>query len=88
MWKSLIPDTMVVGFEEVSSVDDTGAVVMASRFEYTQPDDADLAFASIRSGTHEVLQLSGARDVIGEHRIHDTFHNAGAASIPSSEANG
>jgi len=79
---------MVVGFEEVSSVDDTGAVVMASRFEYTQLCDVALACASIRSGTHEVLQLSGASDVIGEHRIHDTFHIAGAVSIPSSEANG
>jgi anti-anti-sigma regulatory factor len=79
---------MVIDFEEVFLVDDTGAVAITSLFEYAQRYDVDLALARVHSGTHEILRRSGVTDEIGEHRIYDTVRNAVAASTPSSEASG
>jgi SulP family sulfate permease len=71
-----LPHTLVIDFEVVFLIDDTGASAIRSLFEYAQRYDVDLALARVHSGTHKLLQLSGVTDEIGEHRIYDTVRNA------------
>ena len=71
-----LPHTMVVDFEEVFLIDDTGAAAITSLFEYAHRYGVELALARVHSGTHELLRLSGVMDEIGEHRIYDTVRNA------------
>ena len=76
----VLPGTLVIDFEEVFLVDDTGAVAITSLFEYARRYGVDLALARVHSGTHELLKLSGVVDDIGEHRIYDTVRHAVAAA--------
>jgi MFS superfamily sulfate permease-like transporter len=78
-----LPDTLVIDFEEVFLIDDTGAAAITSLFQYAQRYGVDLALARVHSGTHELLRLSGVVDEIGEHRIHDTVRHAVAATTAS-----
>jgi high affinity sulfate transporter 1 len=75
-----LPHTLVIDFEVVFLIDDTGAAAIRSLFEYAQRYGVDLALARVHSGTHELLQLSGVTDEIGEHRIYDTVRNAVTAA--------
>jgi high affinity sulfate transporter 1 len=74
--KGSLPHTLVIDFEEVFLVDDTGASAITSAFEYAARYGVDLSLARVHSGTHEILRLSGVIDEIGEHRIYDTVRNA------------
>ncbi len=78
--KGPLPHTLVIDFEEVFLVDDTGAAAISSLFEYAQRYGVDLSLARVHSGTHKILRLSGVTDEIGEHRISDTVRNAVAAA--------
>jgi high affinity sulfate transporter 1 len=82
--KGELPHTIVIDFEEVFLVDDTGATAITSLFEYAQRYGVDLSLARVHSGTHEILRLSGVTDEIGEHRIYDTVRNAVAAATSAS----
>jgi high affinity sulfate transporter 1 len=75
-----LPDTLVVDFEEVFLIDDTGAVAITNLIEYAHRYGVDVTLARVHSGTHEILRRSGAMDEIGEHRIYDTVRNAVAAA--------
>ena len=77
--KGPLPHTVVIDFEEVFLVDDTGAAAISSLFEYAQRYGVDLALARVHAGTHKILQLTGVTDEIGEHRIYDTVRKAVAA---------
>jgi SulP family sulfate permease len=83
--KGPLPHTVVIDFEEVFLVDDTGAGAITSLFEYAQRYGVELALARVHSGTHEILRLSGVMDEIGNHRIYDTVRNAVAAAEPGSK---
>jgi MFS superfamily sulfate permease-like transporter len=78
--KGDLPDTLVIDFEEVFLVDDTGAAAITSLFEYAHRYGVEVALARVHSGTHEILRLSGVTDEIGEDRIFDTVRNAVAAA--------
>jgi MFS superfamily sulfate permease-like transporter len=78
--KDSLPHTLVIDFEVVFLIDDTGASAIRSLFEYAQRYDVDLALARVHSGTHKLLELSGVTDEIGEQRIYDTVRNAVAAA--------
>jgi high affinity sulfate transporter 1 len=75
-----LPDTLVIDFEEVFLIDDTGAVAITNLIEYAHRYGVDVTLARVHSGTHEILRRSGAMDEIGEHRIYDTVRNAVAAA--------
>ena len=74
--KGPLPHTLVIDFEEVFLVDDTGAAAITSLFHYAQRYGVDLALARVHSGTHKLLELSGVTGEIGAHRIYDTVRNA------------
>ena len=78
--KGPLPHTVVIDFEEVFLIDDTGAAAITSLFEYCQRYGVDLALARVHAGTHRILQLTGVTDEIGEHRIQDTVRNAVSAA--------
>jgi SulP family sulfate permease len=78
--KGPLPHTIVIDFEEVFEVDDTGAAAITGLFEYAQRYGVDLSLARVHSGTHKILRLSGVMDEIGEHRIFDTVRNAVSAA--------
>ncbi len=71
-----LPHTLVIDFEEVFLIDDTGAAAITGLFEYAQRYGVELSLARVHSGTHAPLQLSGVTGEIGEHRIYDTVRNA------------
>jgi SulP family sulfate permease len=74
--KGDLPNSLVIDFEEVFLIDDTGAAAITSLFEYAHRYGVEVALARVHSGTHEILRLSGVMDEIGEHRIYDTVRNA------------
>ena len=74
--KGPLPHTLVIDFEEVFLIDDTGAAAVSSLFEYAHRYGVDLALARVHSGTHRLLELSGVTGEIGEQRIYDTVRNA------------
>ena len=83
-------DTLVIDFEEVFLIDDTGAAAITGLFEYAQRYGVELSLARVHSGTHELLKLSGVTGEIGEHRIYDTVRNAVEAATraqPESDSN-
>jgi high affinity sulfate transporter 1 len=82
--KGPLPNTLVIDFEEVFLVDDSGAAAITSLFEYAQRYGVDLSLARVHSGIHDILRLSGVTDEIGEHRIYDTVRNAVAAATSAS----
>jgi SulP family sulfate permease len=77
--KGPLPHTLVIDFEEVFLIDDTGAAAITSLFHYAHRYGVDLALARVHSGTHKLLDLTGVTGEIGEHRIYDTVRNAVAA---------
>jgi len=77
--KGPLPHTVVIDFEEVFLVDDTGAAAITSLFEYNQRFGVDLALARVHAGSRKILELTGVTDSIGEHYIYDTVRNAVAA---------
>ena len=79
--KGDLPDTLVIDFEEVFLIDDTGAVAIIDLIQYARRYCVDVSLARVHSGTHEILRRSGAMDEIGEHRIYDTVRNAVAAAV-------
>ena len=83
-----LPGTLVIDFEEVFLIDDTGATAITGLFEYSQRFGVDLALARVHSGTHELLKLSGVMDEIGEDRIYDTVRHAVAAATTSRAPDG
>jgi high affinity sulfate transporter 1 len=82
--KGPLPHTLVIDFEEVFLIDDTGAAAITSLFEYAQRYGVDLSLARVHSGTHKILRLSGVTEEIGEQRIYDTVRNAVAAAAKTS----
>jgi MFS superfamily sulfate permease-like transporter len=78
--KGDLPNSLVIDFEEVFLIDDTGAAAITSLFEYAHRYGVEVALARVHSGTHEILRLSGVMDEIGEDRIFDTVRNAVAAA--------
>jgi len=79
--KGDLPDTLVIDFEEVFLIDDTGAVAITDLIEYAHRYGVEVALARVHSGTHEILRRTGVMDEIGEHRIYDTVRNAVAAAV-------
>ena len=78
-----LPHALVIDFEEVFSVDSTGAAAITSLFEYTQRFGVELSLARVHSTTHTLLQLAGVSDEIGDDRIYDNIRDAvAAASTP------
>jgi MFS superfamily sulfate permease-like transporter len=82
--KGPLPHTIVIDFEEVFLIDDSGAAAITSLFEYAQRYGVDLSLARVHSGTHKILRLSGVTDEIGEQRIYDSVRNAVAAAAKTS----
>ena len=76
-----LPHTLVIDFEEVFLVDDTGAAAIAGLYNYAQRYGVDLALARVHAGTHKILESSGVTDEIGEHRFYDTVRDAVDAVI-------
>jgi high affinity sulfate transporter 1 len=75
-----LPHTMVIDFEEVFLVDDTGAEAIISFYRYARRYGVTLALARVHSGPHELLETSGVIDEIGELSIFDTVRNAVSAA--------
>jgi high affinity sulfate transporter 1 len=78
-----LPHTLVVDFEEIVSVDTTGAAALTDFLDYAQRYGVDLKLARVHSGAHRLLQVTGVMDEIGEHRIHHTVRNAVDAATAS-----
>ena len=78
--KGSLPHTVVIDFEEIFLVDDTGAAALTDFFDYAQLYSVDLKLARVHSGAHALLKLAGVIDKIGEQRIYDTVRNAVDAS--------
>jgi high affinity sulfate transporter 1 len=75
-----LPSTLVVDFEEVFLVDETGAAAVTGLYEYAGRYGVELSLARVHSGTHELLKLAGVVEEIGEHRIFDTVRDAVSAA--------
>ncbi len=84
--KGALPHTVVIDFEETVYVDTSGAAALTDFFAYAQRYGIELSLARVHSGTHRLLQLTGAMDEIGEHRIYDTVRNAVDAATSSTAA--
>jgi high affinity sulfate transporter 1 len=78
-----LPHTVVIDFEEIVYVDDTGAAALTDFFNYAQRYGVDLALARVHSGAHELLKLAGVVEEIGEKRFYDTVRNAVSAATAS-----
>lgn len=86
--KGSLPHTVVIDFEEIFLVDDTGAAALIDFFDYAQLYSVDLKLARVHSGAHALLKLAGVIDKIGEQRIYDTVRNAvDASSSPAAAGN-
>jgi len=71
-----LPHSLVIDFEEVFLVDDTGAEAITGLYHYARRYGVELALARVHAGTHEILELSGVTDEIGDHRFYDTVRDA------------
>jgi SulP family sulfate permease len=78
-----LPHTVVIDFEEIVYVDDTGAAALTDFFNYAQRYGVDLALARVHSGAHKLLEMAGVVEEIGEKRIFDTVRNAVEAATSS-----
>ena len=69
-------------------VDSTGAAAVTSLFDYAHRYGIELVLARPHSGTHELLQLAGVIDQLGEQRIHHSIHQAVASveNLPAAPA--
>jgi len=81
-----LPHTVVIDFEEVFYVDDTGAAALTDFFDYAQRYGVELSLARVHSGAHELLKMAGVLEQIGEERIYDTIRNAVDAASSSAAA--
>jgi high affinity sulfate transporter 1 len=79
-----LPHTVVIDFEAIVYVDDTGAAALTDFFRYAQRYGVDLALARVHSGAHKLLEMAGVLDEIGEQRFFDTIRHAVEAATPSS----
>jgi SulP family sulfate permease len=75
-----LPHTVVIDFEEVFYVDDTGTAALTDFFDYAQRYGVDLILARVHSGAHTLLKLAGVIEKIGEDRIYDTVRQAVSAA--------
>jgi high affinity sulfate transporter 1 len=74
--KGSLPHTVVIDFEEIFLVDDTGASALSDFFDYAQRYGVDLMLARVHSGSHTLLKMAGVIEKIGEDHIYDTIRNA------------
>jgi SulP family sulfate permease len=74
--KGSLPHTVVIDFEEIFLVDDTGASALTDFFDYAQRYGVDLMLARVHSGSHTLLKMAGVIEKIGEDHIYDTIRNA------------
>lgn len=74
--KDDLPNCLVIDFEEVTFVDATGAAAVSDLFAYLQRYDVELLLARVHSVTHQLLQVAGVLDEIGEGRIYTTVRKA------------
>jgi high affinity sulfate transporter 1 len=81
-----LPHTVVIDFEEIVYVDDTGAAALTDYFDYARRYGVDLALARVHSGAHELLKLAGVVEEIGEKRFFDTVRHAVSAATSSDAA--
>ncbi|RLE21818.1 MAG: hypothetical protein DRJ50_08595, partial [Actinobacteria bacterium] len=80
--KNELPHALVLDFEEVMAVDTTGSAAIISLFNYASRYDVELALVRVHSTIHELLELTGVIDEIGEQRIYDTIDDAVAGVEP------
>ena len=71
-----LPHTLVIDFEEVPFVDDTGAAAVSDLFEYLQRYNVELSLARVHSGCYRLLEMAGVIDELGDHRVYDTVRDA------------
>jgi SulP family sulfate permease len=83
--KGPLPHTVVIDFEEVIFVDDTGAAALTSFFQYAQRYGVELSLARVHSGAHKLLEMAGVVDELGEGRFYDTVRNAVDAACAKQE---
>jgi SulP family sulfate permease len=83
--KGALPHTVVIDFEEVIFVDDTGAAAVSSYFQYAQRYGVELSLARVHSGAHKLLEMAGVVDELGEGRIYDTVRNAVDSALAASK---
>jgi len=79
--KGSLPHTVVIDFEEIFLVDDTGASALNDFFDYAQRYGVDLMLARVHSIAHELLKMAGVIETIGEDHIYDTIRNAVDAAV-------
>jgi MFS superfamily sulfate permease-like transporter len=77
--KGELPHALVIDFEEVFAVDTTGSAAIISLFHYARRYDVELLLARVHSGAHELLEVTGVIDELGEACIFDTIHDAVAS---------
>lgn len=81
-----LPHTVVIDFEEVLTVDVTGAAALQGFVEYAARYDINVTLARVHSGTRDLLGRSGVLDEIGEGRLYSTVRGAvDAATNPGQE---
>jgi high affinity sulfate transporter 1 len=71
-----LPHTVVIDFEEIFFVDDSGAAALTDFFNYARRYDVDLALARVNSEALNLLKTAGVVEEIGEKHIFDTVRNA------------
>jgi high affinity sulfate transporter 1 len=82
--KGDLPHTMVIDFEEVFLVDDTGAAALTEFYHYAQRYGVDLSLARVHSSARALLKLAGVLDEVSEAHIYDTVrHAVDAATAPA-----
>jgi high affinity sulfate transporter 1 len=79
-----LPHTVILDFEEVFYVDDTGAAALTDFFDYARRYGVNLKLTRLHSGSRYLLKLAGVVEQIGEERIYDTVRNAVDAATSSS----
>jgi high affinity sulfate transporter 1 len=71
-----LPHTVVIDFEEVIFVDDTGAEAVRSYYQYAQRYGVELSLARVHSVPHKLLEMAGVVEELGEGCFFDTVRNA------------
>jgi len=79
-----LPHTVVIDFEEIFYVDNTGAAALADYYNYAQRFGVDLKLARVHSGAHKLLKMAGVVDKISDKRFYDTVRNAVDSATSSS----
>jgi MFS superfamily sulfate permease-like transporter len=79
-----MPTTMVIDCEAMAYVDTTGSAALTELLRFAQRAGTDLALARLHANARKLLELTGAMDEIGDHRIHDTVRHAVDAATDQS----